>query len=165
MNVVPDYCKCRVLVLGCGNVLFGDDGFGPAVVEYLQKNYKIPDDVCVIDAGCGVREILFVVSLSDVKPQKIIVVDTVNTKRIPGEIFEIDIDDIPKNKVADFSMHQTPTSNLLKNIQDSSKIKIVVLVAQIKNISSEMSLEISHTLVSSIPKMCDAIMEEIGKLE
>ena len=33
-QVVVDYCKARVVILGCGNILFGDDGFGPEAVEY-----------------------------------------------------------------------------------------------------------------------------------
>lgn len=161
MDIVPDYCKCRVLVLGCGNVLFGDDGFGPKVIEYLQKNYKIPDDVCVIDAGTGVREILFVISLSAIKPQKIIIVDTVDVKKMPGDIFEVDIDSIPKSKITDFSMHQAPTSNLLKELQDTCKIKVVILVAQVENISSQIHEGISQSLILSIPKMCDMIMKHI----
>jgi hydrogenase maturation protease len=28
--------KARILVAGVGNIFFGDDGFGPAVVEHLQ---------------------------------------------------------------------------------------------------------------------------------
>ncbi|MBM4249706.1 MAG: hydrogenase maturation protease [Euryarchaeota archaeon] len=32
---LPDYCTAGVLVLGCGNPLMGDDGFGPAVAELL----------------------------------------------------------------------------------------------------------------------------------
>ena len=35
MDDLPEYCTARVLVLGCGNPLVGDDGFGPAVAELL----------------------------------------------------------------------------------------------------------------------------------
>ena len=38
-----------ILVFGCGNILFGDDGFGPAVVNHLQEKYSLPDDVLVMD--------------------------------------------------------------------------------------------------------------------
>jgi len=34
---LPDYCTAGVLVLGCGNPLMGDDGFGPAVAERLLE--------------------------------------------------------------------------------------------------------------------------------
>jgi coenzyme F420 hydrogenase subunit delta len=37
MDELPQYCTAGVLVLGCGNPLVGDDGFGPAVAERLLK--------------------------------------------------------------------------------------------------------------------------------
>ena len=40
----------RVLVAGVGNVLRGDDGFGPAVTELLDD---MPDGVEVIETGIG----------------------------------------------------------------------------------------------------------------
>lgn len=40
-----------VAVLGLGNVLLGDDGFGPRVIELLQRGWRFPDSVEVIDVG------------------------------------------------------------------------------------------------------------------
>ena len=31
-DATPDYCSKPVLILGCGNLLFGDDGFGCTAV-------------------------------------------------------------------------------------------------------------------------------------
>ena len=70
---MTDYWNKEILVLGCGNVLFGDDGFGPAVVEYLQENFEIPQEVCVMNAGLSVREIHFNMVLSDKRPKTIII--------------------------------------------------------------------------------------------
>ncbi len=39
-----------VLVLGLGNPLYGDDGFGPAVIEALSR-LELPDEVEVLDGG------------------------------------------------------------------------------------------------------------------
>jgi hydrogenase maturation protease len=44
----------EIVICGCGNPLFADDGFGPAVVEELQK-LDLPENVKVIDAGLAVR--------------------------------------------------------------------------------------------------------------
>ena len=38
-------------VLGLGNVLMGDDGFGPAVVQAFEAEYVVGPDVSVIDLG------------------------------------------------------------------------------------------------------------------
>ena len=43
------------LVLGCGNPLIGDDGFGPAVIQQLEEAYAIPESVACIDVGTSVR--------------------------------------------------------------------------------------------------------------
>ncbi|MGO9982050.1 MAG: hypothetical protein ACLPH5_22885 [Candidatus Sulfotelmatobacter sp.] len=32
---LPDFCRKPTVVLGVGNILFGDDGFGCAVVDYI----------------------------------------------------------------------------------------------------------------------------------
>jgi hydrogenase maturation protease len=41
----------HVRVIGIGNVLMGDDGFGPYVVKTLEALYELPADVSVVDAG------------------------------------------------------------------------------------------------------------------
>lgn len=41
----------RVAVVGLGNVLMGDDGFGPFVVQHLLARYDFPDWVTVTDLG------------------------------------------------------------------------------------------------------------------
>ena len=47
----------EIIVIGCGNVLFKDDGFGPVVINILQKNADC-NDSCLETCdrgflGCG----------------------------------------------------------------------------------------------------------------
>ena len=41
----------ETLVLGIGNVLWADEGFGIRAVEALHARYSFPDDVRVMDGG------------------------------------------------------------------------------------------------------------------
>lgn len=160
---LPRFCRARVLVLGCGNVLFGDDGFGPAVVEWLENNCKerIPDDVCVLDAGTGVRTILFTLTLSDRKPAKLIIVDAVDIGKTPGDVFALGIDDLPFRKIDDFSMHQLPTSNLLKELQQMCEVDVRIVACQVERIPNEISSGLSAPLQQAVPKACEAILEDL----
>jgi len=160
-NDISGYGKKEFLVLGCGNILFGDDGLGPAAVEYLKNNYSIPSDTEVINAGCSVRNILFDITLSDKKPEKIIIIDAFDIGKNPGEIFEIDIDDIPEEKIDDFSMHQIPTSNLLRELKDFIKIEVKVIGCQPGFIPGTVFIGLSEKVTCSIPRICDLIIEEI----
>ncbi len=129
-DAIPDFCRKPTLILGCGNILFGDDGFGCAVIEHLEAHCRLPDDVCLADAGTGVRKLLFTLCLSPVRPRRILIVDAVDAGREPGEWFEIDPAEIPAVKLDDFSMHQLPTSNLLRELQGHAALEVRVLVCQ-----------------------------------
>jgi coenzyme F420 hydrogenase subunit delta len=126
---IPDFCLADTLVLGCGNVFFGDDGFGCAVAEELYR-YELPAGVCVLDAGTSVRKILFTLCLSPARPRRVVIVDAIDAGRAPGEIFEIDPDEIPRVKLDDFSMHQLPTSNLLRELKELCGVDVRILACQ-----------------------------------
>src|ERR1035438_6968486 len=135
-DAVPDFCTKPVLILGIGNVFFGDDGFGCALVEYLETHFDVPGGVCLLDAGtgvrlplftlclsqvrprrllivdAGVRLPLFTLCLSQVRPRRLLIVDAVDVGREPGEWFELNPADIPVVKLGDFSRSEEHTSEL-----------------------------------------------------
>lgn len=162
-DVLPEFCRKSVLILGCGNVLFGDDGFGPAVVEWLETHCKerMPDDVCALDAGTGARTILFTLMLSERRPAKLIVVDAVDAGRAPGEVFTLEIDELPIRKIDDFSMHQLPTSNLLREIQELGGVDVRIVACQVERIPDSVSPGLSDTLQQAVPRVCEAILEDL----
>lgn len=155
------YWNKDVLVLGCGNILFGDDGFGPGVAEYMNAHMDIPAGTAVIDAGLSVREILFNIALSEKRPRKIFIVDAIddiNVKRVPGEVFQLDIDGIPAKKVDDFSMHQVPTSNLLKELKEICGVDVTIICTQVEYIPPEVRPGLSEAVQAAIPIACEKII-------
>jgi len=162
-EVVPEYVKKRVLILGVGNMLFGDDGFGPAAVDYLLKNCEIPDDVYVMDVGIGAGDVLFTVALSQEKPEKIIVLDAVDVKRKPGEVFELSIDELPASKITDFSMHLFPATNLLKELRDELNVDVVILACQAERMPDVVSPGLSDSVRAVLPKAAALSLKLAGK--
>jgi len=156
---VPEYVKKRVLILGVGNVLFGDDGFGPAATDYLLKNFRIPDDIYVMDAGMSAGDILFNVALSQVKPKKIIILDAVDVKRKPGEVFELPIDDLPASKMSDFSMHFFPSPNILKELRESMGIDVVILACQAERMPDSVSPGLSDVVAQALPRASEMALQ------
>ena len=58
--------------------------------------------------------------------------------RRPGELFEVPLDELPVEKVDDFSFHQGPTSNLLRELRDHCGVEVVVVGCQPAEIPAEM---------------------------
>lgn len=150
-DATPDYVKKRVLILGCGNTLFGDDGFGPKTAAYIQKHCKIPNDVHVMDVGTGASKILLIMALSEEKPKKLIILDAVNVGRKPGEVFEASIEDLLKNRVDDFSSHLFPTARLLQELQNK-EVNITILVCQVEKIPDVVSPGLSERVKKAVPE-------------
>ena len=147
-----------IIVLGCGNILFGDDGFGSSVAEHLESCALLPENVSVINAGTGVRGMLFDLVLSEQKPRKIIVVDAVDAGRKAGEVFKINIDELPKNKTDDFTLHETPTSNLLQELKDFCNVEVIIIAGQIESIPEVVRPGLSDALAKSVAVAAEEVL-------
>ena len=152
-----------VIVLGCGNILFGDDGFGSYVAEHLQNTSLIPDHVSVINAGTGVREILFDLVLAEPKPKKIVVIDAVDLGRDPGEVFKIHVEELPENKRDDFALHHMPTTNLLRELKDFCDVDVVIIAGQVESIPEVVKPGLSNALTKSVALASEEVLSLCGK--
>jgi len=74
--------EASIAVIGLGNVLLGDDGFGPSVVELLRAGWNFPASVTLIDAGTPGLDLVNYLDGREV----VILVDTVAATGAPGEL-------------------------------------------------------------------------------
>ncbi len=149
----------HTVIFGCGNVLFGDDGFGPAVVQRLLVTGVASTGVRVEDVGTGIRDILFdFILCEEIRPKRIIVVDAVDHPgRRPGEVFEIDPASVPAKKIHDFSLHQFPTVNMLTELSEATDIEVRVIAVQIQRIPEEVSPGLSRPVAEAVSKAVERI--------
>ncbi len=151
---------CSIVIFGCGNLIMGDDGFGPTVIEKLTTSYTLPESAVAIDAMTGIREYLFDYLLSeDGRPEHIIILDAVDfADREPGDVFLIDSSSIPCRKTHDFSLHQFPTVNLLHELEEHTGINVTIIAAQAEYIPTEIEMGLSVPMTTAVSKACEIIM-------
>ncbi len=162
IDTLPSFCHARVLILGVGNILFGDDGFGPEVIAYLARRFAFAPDICAMDVGTGARKVLFTVALSDARPQEILVVDAVDWGHKTGDVLEIPVESLPLTKVDDFSLHQVPTSNLLRELQDDCGVKVSVLVCDVGEIAQMIQPGLSPAVEHAVADASHLIAARYG---
>jgi len=148
-----------VSVFGCGNTLLGDDGFGPAVIAALQSEDSIPGHVTLEDVGTGIREYLFDFVLApNLAPDLLIILDAVDFKgRRPGEVFTITPDAIPPQKIHDFSLHQFPTVNLLRELAEYTGSSVHIIAAQIEYIPDEIQPGLTPSMQIAVKEACKQV--------
>lgn len=153
------------VIFGCGNLIMGDDGFGPTVVQRLNDEYELPESAAAIDAMTGIREYLFDYLLSEEgRPDRIIILDAVDfEERQPGEVFMIDSAEIPAKKIHDFSLHQFPTVNLLQELQMHTGIKVTIIAAQAEYIPAEIEPGLSASMTAAVSEACEMIVQILSE--
>lgn len=75
---------CAVLVVGCGNLLRGDDGVGPVLVRHLWER-GMPDDLRLVDGGTAGMDVAFQMRGA----QRVVIVDAAATGAPPGTIYRV----------------------------------------------------------------------------
>lgn len=153
------------VIFGCGNLIMGDDGFGPAVIKELQDNYQLPPSVTAIDAMTGIREYLFdYLLMVEGRPEHIIILDAVDfDDRASGDVFFIDSSAIPAKKIHDFSLHQFPTVNLLHELEEHTGINVTIIAAQVEYIPAEIEPGLSKPMITAVSRACEMIMHILSE--
>ncbi|AKG54051.1 hydrogenase maturation protease [Dehalogenimonas sp. WBC-2] len=157
MEYIPDYYQKDILILGVGSPLFGDDGFGPAVAEELERRGRIPSYAAVLDVGTGVREILFDLIISPERPGEVIIVDALECGHQPGEIFKVKVDEVPSIKRHDFSLHLAPSLNLLKELRDDAGVIVTIIACQPEPIPEIVTGGLSAVVMKAVGDASDYI--------
>jgi len=80
----------NIRIIGLGNVLMSDDGFGPYVVRVFEAFYDLPQQVQVIDAGTPGIDLTPYILDADV----VMFVDAVNAAGRAGDIHQFRLADI-----------------------------------------------------------------------
>ncbi len=104
----------RVLILGIGNVLWADEGFGVRAVEELARRWKFPDHVTLLDGGTQGLYLLPFLEEADV----LLVFDAVDYGLEPGTIKVVEDDEVPRFMGAKkMSLHQTGFQDVIATAQ------------------------------------------------
>ena len=99
----------EVLVLGIGNVLWADEGFGVRVVEALHRAWQLPPQVALVDGGTqGVYLLDHVCSA-----RRVIVLDAIDFALAPGTLRVFRDAEVPEGSGRAMSLHQATFQELL----------------------------------------------------
>jgi hydrogenase maturation protease len=98
-----------VLVLGIGNVLWADEGFGVRAVEALHQRWRAPADVSLVDGGTQGLYLLDHVCSAE----RVLVFDAIDYRLAPGTLRVFRDDEVPVWSDQVMSLHQATFQELL----------------------------------------------------
>ena len=145
----------KLLVLGIGNVLMGDEGLGVHVVRHLEKE-DVPVGVELLDGGTGSFLLLDPMQLA----RKVILIDATLDANPPGTVRRL----VPRFST-DYPRTLAAHDIGLKDLLDAfyllgHNVDVVLFAVSIAPLQ-ELGLDMSPELVAQVPKIAAMVKDEI----
>ena len=148
----------NILVLGIGNLVMSDDGVGVQVVQRLQREYRLPEQVDVMDGGTLGLDIL--PRLEGV--ERLIVVDAVDTGQPPGTMLRLSGDEIPLALETRVSPHQMGLKDLLAVARLLGHAPHEMLLVGVQPGCIEMGIGLTPPVEEQVGGMLDAVLKQLN---
>jgi len=150
----------NVLILGVGNILLGDDGFGVHLINSFADT-SFPPNVQILEAGTVSHQLIPLFRTID----RLIVIDAVEAGDQPGSIFRFTPEDMQFPAGGMASLHQISLIDVLRMAElTGGRPDTIIIGVQPKDVSS-WSLELSDEVRAVIPKVKELIFEELRKMQ
>jgi hydrogenase maturation protease len=149
----------KILILGIGNYLLGDEGIGVHTINELQKT-ELPENVDVIDGGTGGFHLLEYMR----EYKKIIMIDATLDNKTPGTVSVLKprfSSDFPKS----LSAHDIGLKDLLDTAGLLGDNPEIILITISISDFSDMLVGLSPSVQSSIPVVIQKIKEIINTID
>ncbi len=167
MNRQPDGTEQReeaIVVLGLGNILYADEGFGVRVAECLHESFTFPRNTDIVDGGTQGHPLLAHVERAD----RLLILDAVDFGLQPGTLVERDSTGIPAYLSAHkMSLHQNSFSEILAlaELRDSLPREIRLVGIQPADLTYGHSLSVrARTELDAAAALALAILERWGSV-
>lgn len=151
--------KERTLVLGVGNILLSDDGFGVHTVEYLKQNNPIMEQVEILDGGTLGLDLL--PTLRGVK--HLILIDAISGGSLPGTVHVIEKKDLSLYFRDKVSVHQLGIQEVLSLLEVLEDPVEDILVLGVEPESLEVGLRMSTVVAEQVPHVAKRVMDQLVK--
>ena len=148
-----------VLVAGLGNTLLGDDGFGPAVVRWLEAHWVFPPGVDVEDLGTpgpGIGTFL-------AGREAVVLVDTIAADAPPGTVRRLSAEELagagPRT-----GPHEVDLRAALDALALAGEAPRHLAVVGVVPVSTGTGEALSGPVREAIPAAADLVLRELAGL-
>jgi hydrogenase maturation protease len=151
-NYLDSGQKNKILVLGIGNYLMGDEGVGVHTIHALSK-MELPENVDILDGGTGSFNLMPILSQYPL----VVFVDATMDNREAGTI-----DVIYPKFAADFpsvlSAHDVGLKDMIEALEFQNQLPKIILVTVSISEMIPMTIELTEKVANSLPQVTNKIL-------
>lgn len=148
-----------ISVVGIGNIIMQDEGFGVRCAEYLQTITDYPDYVQIIDGGTLGMDLM--PYIADTK--KLLLIDAINIDAPVGSFHSFSGEELNAYFKDKLSVHDLGVNDMLAVFKITDNPIEEVVVMGIKPAVVSMGLELTTEVAAKIPEVAQKAKELVDK--
>ena len=151
----------KTLILGAGNLLLSDEGFGVHFIRYLEQHYTLPPDVELFDAGT----LGLMVGHKLEEADRVYIVDVVAAPGTPGTCIRYTKEDFLLQRIPiKLSPHQIGVQEMLLVSSLRGRCPNEIYLLGVIPCSLEPGTELSPLLQRRLPELAAQLVSELSAL-
>jgi hydrogenase maturation protease len=152
--------KNFVTILGLGNILLADEGFGVHFIRWFSKRYLATDDIKMIDGGTLGYALLDIICSCE----NLIVIDVLKAKDTPGSIYRFNTQEMQAHMPPPTTAHEVTFFDVLFKVELLEELPETLFLCIVPQDYGEMNLEMTAMMQEKFPVMEKFLLEELSKL-
>lgn len=145
----------RVLILGVGNVMMGDEGFGVRVARDLIQRFTFPADVEVVDGGTGGLALLPLIRATD----NLLVIDAIDAGAEPGSIFLFNASELEEREKTKISLHDMGIIDVVNTACLLGSCPPTTIIGVQPGSMDEFGSGLSHIVNNRVERVVELVLE------
>lgn len=152
--------KTFLIILGLGNILLGDEGFGVHFVKWFQQKYALPDTVEILDGGTLGYGLLDIVC----RCKNLFVIDVIKVDDTPGSIYDFSKDEMEINMPEPTSAHEVEFFHVLYQAELIGDCPDVTFLCIVPECYGEMDLDMTPVMKERFSDMEKLLLSKLSLL-
>lgn len=149
----------RILVLGVGNTLLGDEGFGVHALRHIEQEYALPANFRLLDGGT--LGLLLMAELLEC--DLAIILDIALGGEAPGTFYRIEGEDLGTRFAPLQSLHQTSLADVLISCELADHRPKAIVFAMEPFSLNGLQAGLSPEAEKRLPQFCAKVIEELAR--
>ena len=142
----------KILVLGIGNLLFGDEGIGVHFIKYMGEKYNFEGEhqLDIVDGGTLAQRLIPII----VEYDRLIIIDTINAPGVKaGEVYFFDFDAVPDAVDWQGSAHEVEMLQTLNMMDPAGDRPPTMIMGVVPTVIEATEFSLSEGVAAAVPLM------------
>lgn len=150
--------KKKLTILGLGNILLQDEGFGVHFVSWFEERWRLPETTDIIDGGTLGYVLLNIMS----NCERMVVIDVMRLDDEPGSIYRFTREEMESRLPPPTTAHEVTFADVLFKADLMGECPEMVFLCIVPEAIGDLDLQMTPRIREKFPEMERLLLEELA---